>query len=96
MVTSDENYGCVLSVLEHLKSFPEVKIALSLSDPGIVAGFKDKFKEIEAYGLDFIFGNDDEFMAFVGAADLDEAFDLLQSKNYTSIVTMGEARKCSN
>jgi len=89
MVTSNENYGCVLSVLEHLKGFPEVKIALSLSDPGIVAGFKDKFKEIEAFGLDFIFGNDDEFMAFVGAADLNQAFDLLQSKNYTSIVTMG-------
>ena len=90
MVTSDENYGCVLSVLEHLKDFPEVKVALSLSDPGIVAGFKDKFKEIEAYGLDFIFGNDDEFTAFVGAGDLDETFNLLQSKDYTSIVTMGE------
>ena len=90
MVTSDENYGCVLSVLEHLKSFPEVKIALSLSDPGIVAGFIDKFKEIEAYGLDFIFGNDDEFMMFVGASSIDEAFDLLQSKNYISVITMGE------
>ena len=90
MVTSDENYGCVLSVLEHLKSFPEVKIALSLSDPGIVAGFIDKFKEIEAYGLDFIFGNDDEFMMFVGASNIDEAFDLLQSKNYISVITMGE------
>ena len=90
MVTSDENYGCVLSVLEHLKNFPDVKIALSLSDPGIVAGFIDKFKEIEAYGLDFIFGNDDEFMMFVGASNLDEAFDLLQSKNYISVITMGE------
>ena len=29
MVTSDENYGCVLSVLEHLKNFPDVKIAWS-------------------------------------------------------------------
>ena len=90
MVTSDENYGCVLSVLEHLKSFPEVKVALSLSDPGIVAGFKSKFEEIEAYGLDFIFGNDDEFMTFVGASDIDQAFNHLQSKKYTSVVTMGE------
>ena len=89
MVTSDENYQCVLDILNHLKGFPEVKIALSLSDPGIVAGFKNKFEEIESFGLSYLFGNDDEAMAFVGAADLNQAFDLLQSKNYTSIVTMG-------
>ena len=90
MVTSDENYKCVLSVLEHLKSFPEVKIALSLSDPGIVAGFKEKFEEIETFGLDFIFGNDDECMTFIRSTDVNQAFNLLQSKSYTSIVTMGE------
>ena len=90
MVTSDENYGCVLSVLDHLKGYPEVKIALSLSDPGIVAGFKNKFEEIESFGLDFIFGNDDEAMAFVGADNLNQAFEMLQSKSYTSVVTMGE------
>ena len=61
-----------------------------MSDPGIVAGFIDKFKEIEAYGLDYIFGNDDEAMCFVGCKKYEEAFDLLQSKNYTSIITMGE------
>ena len=58
--------------------------------PLFVNYFKDKFKEIEAYGLDFIFGNDDEFTAFVGADDLDETYNLLQSKDYTSIMTMGE------
>ena len=90
MVTSDENYQCVLKILNHLKKFPEVKIALSLSDPGIVAGFKEKFEEIETFGLDFIFGNDDEFMTFIRATDVNQAFNLLQSKSYTSIVTMGE------
>jgi len=90
MVTSDENYQCVLDILNYLKGFPEVKIALSLSDPGIVAGFKNKFEEIESFGLSYLFGNDDEAMAFVGAADLDEAFEMLQSRSYTSIITMGE------
>ena len=90
MVTSDENYQCVLEILNYLTAFPEVKIALSLSDPGIVAGFKNKFKEIESFGLSYLFGNDDEAMAFVGAADLDEAFEMLQSRSYTSIITMGE------
>lgn len=90
MVTSEENYQCVLEILNHLKGYPEVKIALSLSDPGIVAGFKNKFEEIESFGLDFIFGNDDEAMAFVGADNLNQAFEMLQSKSYTSVVTMGE------
>jgi len=99
MVTSDENYQCVLEILNHLKEFPQVKIALSLSDPGIVAGFKSKFEEIEGFGLSYLFGNDDEAMAFVGATNLDEAFEALQSRSYTSVITMGEkgsAVVCSN
>ena len=34
------------------------KKALSLSDPGVVQGFKDRFFEIESYGLDYIFCNE--------------------------------------
>ena len=90
MVTSEENYKVTLMALDHLKNFPDVKIALSLSDPGIVMGFKDKFYEIESFGLDYIFGNDDEAMAFVDAKNIDEAFTKLQEKSYTSIITMGE------
>jgi sugar/nucleoside kinase (ribokinase family) len=78
MVTSEENYRVTLKALEHLKNFPDVKIALSLSDPGIVMGFKDKFNEIESFGLDYIFGNDDEAMAFVDAAKIEEALIKLQ------------------
>ena len=90
MVTSEENYRVTLKALEHLKNFPDVKIALSLSDPGIVMGFKDKFNEIESFGLDYIFGNDDEAMAFVDAAKIEEALIKLQEKSYTSVITMGE------
>jgi len=90
MVTSEENYKVTLRTLNHLQSFPDVKIAFSLSDPGIVMGFKDKFYEMESFGLDYIFGNDDEAMAFVDAKSTEEAFTKLQQKSYTSIVTMGE------
>jgi sugar/nucleoside kinase (ribokinase family) len=90
MVTSEENYKVSLQALNHLQNFPDVKIALSLSDPGIVMGFKDKFHEMESFGLDYIFGNDDEAMAFVDAENIDEAFTKLQEKSYTSIITMGE------
>ena len=90
MVTSEENYKVTLQALNHLQNFPDVKIAFSLSDPGIVMGFKDKFHEMESFGLDYIFGNDDEAMAFVDAENIDEAFIKLQEKPYTSIITMGE------
>jgi sugar/nucleoside kinase (ribokinase family) len=90
MVTSEENYKVTLQALNHLQNFPDVKKAFSLSDPGIVMGFKDKFHEMESYGLDYIFGNDDEAMAFVDAENIDEAFIKLQEKPYTSIITMGE------
>ena len=88
MVTSEENYKVTLKALEHLQDFPDVKIALSLSDPGIVMGFKDKFNQIESFGLDYIFGNDDEAMAFVDAENIEEAFIKLQEKSYTSIITL--------
>ena len=90
MVTSEENYKVTLQALNHLQNFPDVKKAFSLSDPGIVMGFKDKFHEMESFGLDYIFGNDDEAMAFVDAENIDEAFIKLQEKPYTSIITMGE------
>tara|TARA_Y200000002_G_scaffold178728_1_gene147362 strand:+ start:210 stop:1214 length:1005 start_codon:yes stop_codon:yes gene_type:complete len=90
MVTSEENYKVALKALNHLKDFPDVKIALSLSDPGIVMGFKDKFNEIESFGLDYIFGNDDEAKAFVGSENIEDAFFALQKKSYVSIITMGE------
>ena len=67
-----------------------MKILITGANGYLAKHLIDKFKEIEAYGLDFIFGNDDEFMMFVGASSIDETFDLLQSKNYISVITMGE------
>ena len=90
MVTSEDNYKVTLKALDHLKDFPDVKIALSLSDPGIVMGFKDKFRELESYGLDYIFGNDDEAKAFVEEEDIDKTYTKLQNKPYISIITVGE------
>jgi sugar/nucleoside kinase (ribokinase family) len=65
MVTSDDNFNAVISVLENLKASETLK-ALSLSDAGIVHGFKEKFDLIESYGIDMIFCNDDEAIAFSG------------------------------
>ena len=87
-VTSDDNFNAVISVLEHLKGKDTIK-ALSLSDAGIVHGFKDKFKQIESYGIDMIFCNDDEAIAFSDANDITEAVKFFKSKTYMTAITKG-------
>ena len=74
MVTSDENFNAVTSVLKNIDNEKTLK-ALSLSDAGIVHGFRDKFKEIESYGIDMVFCNDDEAIAFAGTESLEEAIE---------------------
>ena len=88
MVTSDDNFNAVLSTLEHLKGKDVLK-ALSLSDAGIVHGFKDKFDLIESYGIDMIFCNDDEAVAFSGKENLEDAIEYYKSKSYMTAITKG-------
>ena len=88
MVTSDENFSAVTSVLSHIKNENTLK-ALSLSDAGIVHGFKDKFKEIESYGIDMVFCNDDEAVAFAGTETLEEAINFYKSQTYMIAITKG-------
>ena len=88
MVTSDDNFNAVISVLENLKASETLK-ALSLSDAGIVHGFKEKFDLIESYGIDMIFCNDDEAIAFSGKDSFDDAVEFYKSKSYTTAITKG-------
>ena len=88
MVTSEENFSAVTSVLRNINSDNTLK-ALSLSDAGIVHGFKDKFKEIESYGIDMIFCNDDEAVAFSGAENLEEAIEFYKKQSYMIAITKG-------
>lgn len=88
MVTSDENFNAVTSVLKNIDNEKTLK-ALSLSDAGIVHGFRDKFKEIESYGIDMVFCNDDEAIAFAGAESLEEAIEFYKNQKYMIAITKG-------
>jgi len=89
MVTSDENFSAVLSVLEKLKDNDEIVKAMSLSDAGIVMGFKDKFDLIMAYGIDLIFCNEDESLAFSGESDIKETIEFYKNQEYLIAITQG-------
>ncbi len=62
-----------------------IKIALSLSDPGIVAGFKDELKSWMKMKIDYIFCNHEEAITFCGANE----FDDLRNYAKTIFITNG-------
>tara|TARA_B100002052_G_scaffold108032_1_gene99530 strand:+ start:5074 stop:6060 length:987 start_codon:yes stop_codon:yes gene_type:complete len=63
--TSDENYFAFLNILKGCN--PEIKFALSLSDPGVVDAFRDRFKEvISIRNIDYLFCNQEEAVALAG------------------------------
>ena len=52
-------------------------------------GFRDRFTELESFGVDYIFCNDEEAMAFTSTESIDSALDDLTKKDFISIVTTG-------
>ncbi len=67
-----------------------VKVALTLSDPGIVGFFKDGFKEIiGTKKLDLIFCNEEEAMSFTGQDNLESAMESLKELTNAFAITTG-------
>tara|TARA_B100001027_G_scaffold62794_1_gene42398 strand:- start:230 stop:832 length:603 start_codon:yes stop_codon:yes gene_type:complete len=88
MVTSDSNFNSVTRSLDSLVGFGTKK-ALSLSNDGIVHGFREKFEKILSYGIDFVFGNHDETLALTETKNIDDAIEVLKEKDFTTIITDG-------
>jgi len=66
-----------------------VKVALSLSDPFVVAVFGDALREIIGGGVDLIFCNKDEAMAITGTESLEKAAEGLKQYTKTFAITDG-------
>ena len=63
--TSDENFSAFLSILKGTEK--TTKLALSLSDPGVVQTFKSRFKEVfDVRKVDYLFCNKEEAISLVG------------------------------
>ena len=64
--TSDENYFAFLNILKGCSS--EIKFALSLSEPGVVNAFRERFEEvISIRKIDYLFCNQEEAIALAGS-----------------------------
>ena len=66
-----------------------VKVAISLSDPFVVAVFGDALREVIGGGVDLIFCNKDEAMAFTGTESLETAAEALKQYTKTFAITDG-------
>ncbi len=68
-----------------------VKVALTLSDPGIVAHFKTQFKEILDEGVDLLFCNEEEALSIVEESDLEDAIEKITNIVPHFTVTLGSS-----
>ncbi|WP_242667284.1 adenosine kinase [Parendozoicomonas haliclonae] len=66
-----------------------VKTSLSLSDPGIVTFFREGMEEMIGEGVDLLFCNEDEAMAWAMTDDIDIAISALRSIAKTFVITRG-------
>lgn len=66
-----------------------VPVALSFSDPGMVAHFRDGLEEMVGDGVDLIFSNDAEAMGWTGKDNLAEAAEALRSHARRFAITRG-------
>jgi sugar/nucleoside kinase (ribokinase family) len=66
-----------------------VKVAISLSDPFVVAVFGDALREVIGGGVDLIFCNKDEAMTFTGTESLEAAAEALKRYTKTYAITDG-------
>ena len=66
-----------------------VKVAITLSDPGIVEHFGDGLREMIGEGVDLLFCNEDEALRFTGTDHLDKALDELREHADGVVITRG-------
>ncbi len=89
LITSDEGREAMKFAKKVAESH-DVKTSLTLSDPSIVNIFKDGFKEVIGDGVDLLFCNEEEAMAYTGKSNLEEAREELKTIAKTFAITQGK------
>lgn len=90
LVTSPASRAAVATARQFARS-RGVKIALSLSDPGIVAGFGDELREMVGDHIDLLFCNAAEALNWTAQSSLDAALAQLEGEVGSFAVTDGSA-----
>lgn len=88
-LVTDEARAAATKIAVELAKAHGVKIAISLSDPFVVAVFGDALRDLIGDGVDLIFCNKDEAMAFTGTESLEAAAEGLKQYTKTFAITDG-------
>jgi sugar/nucleoside kinase (ribokinase family) len=88
LVTDEARTAATKEAVDYAKGHG-VKIAISLSDPFVVDVFGDALRVVVGSGVDLVFCNKDEALAFIGSDDLDSAIEKLKLITKTFAITDG-------
>jgi sugar/nucleoside kinase (ribokinase family) len=88
LVTDEARTLATKAAVETAKA-NNVKVAIGLSDPFVVAVFGDALREVIGGGVDLIFCNKDEAIAFTGTDTLEAAAEALKQHTKTFAITDG-------
>jgi sugar/nucleoside kinase (ribokinase family) len=88
LVTDEARTAATKAAVELAKA-NGVKVAISLSDPFVVAVFGDALRQVIGDGVDLIFCNKDEATAFTGTETLEAASEALKHYTKTFAITDG-------
>jgi len=88
-LVTDEARTLAAKVAVETATANNVNVAISLSDPFVVAVFGDALREVIGGGVDLIFCNKDEAMAFTGTGTLETAAEALKQYTKTFAITDG-------
>lgn len=89
LVTSETGRQAAIKAREFAQA-NGVKVALTLSDPGMVEFFKDGLQEIIGDKVDLIFCNEHEAKSWANTDSLEQAFEALKGIADSFVVTQGE------
>lgn len=88
LVTSDTSRAAVLEARKVAKNHG-VKMAMTFSDPSMATYFKAGLVEMLGEGVDVLFCNEDEALAFTGKTNLQEAIQALKPLTQKLVITLG-------
>ncbi len=88
LVTSPSGRAAAIEA-KRLAEAAGVKTALTFSDPAMVQFFRDGLAEMIGTGVDILFCNEAEALAWTGCEDLEEALDALQPIARSFAITRG-------
>lgn len=90
LVTSETGREAAIKAREYAQAHG-VKVALTLSDPGMVEFFKDGLKAIIGDKIDLVFCNEHEAKSWANTDSIDEALAAMKTIAHSFIVTQSEA-----